>query len=143
MTGSWQLAAFAHLSSAVLLVGYALFWAIMALALARDGQPEEVERRLGVLAAARWPHVLVPLRWRLPLPIVGWLLFAAAAGTGMLAGALSGLQARGPAFWLKIAAVGLLVAVHARLARRPHPVWALAGLPLALVAVVFSVPLLR
>lgn len=143
MTGRWQLAAFFHILMAILVVGYCLFWAIMARALGRDRDAAEVERHLRTVARARWPHVVVPYRWRLPLPMVGWLLLLGAAASGTLAGLVGGLEPRGLIFWLKLAAVILLFAVHAALAQRPRPAWALSALPLALLAVVLSVPLLR
>ncbi|MCS6780257.1 MAG: hypothetical protein NZ555_11215 [Geminicoccaceae bacterium] len=143
MMGAWQLAALLHLVVAIFFVGYLLFWAILALALGRDRGPAEVERHLAVAAAARWPHVLVPWKLRLPLPVVGWLLLALAVGSGVLAGAASGSSHLGFAFWLKLAAVGLLFAVHLPLARRPRALWAWVALPVALLVVVLSVPLVR
>jgi hypothetical protein len=141
--GAYQLAAFAHLVLAVFVTGYALFWAIMALALRRVSSPAETETHLATVAAARWPHVLVPWPLRLPLPLVGWILFAAAIASGLLVGALGGPRELGLAFWLKLAALLAVLAVHASLARRPRPLTAWAGLPLVLLVLLLSVPLVR
>lgn len=141
--GPYQLAALAHLVLAVLVTGYALFWAIMALALRRVASPAETETHLAVVAAARWPHVMVPWRYRLPLPIVGWLLIAAAVASGLLVGALGGARELGLAFWLKLAAILALLAVQAMLGRRPRPAWAWLGLPAVVLVLVLSVPLVR
>lgn len=141
--GPYQLAAFAHLVLAILLTGYALFWAIIALALRRTTGPAETETHLATVAGARWPHVAVPWRWRLPLPAVGWALIGAAAASGLLVGALGGPRELGPALWLKLLAFALVAAVHLPLARRPRPLLAWLGLPLVLVVIVLSVPLVR
>ena len=141
--GAYPLAALAHLVLAVLVTGYALFWAIMALALRRSPRAAESEALLATVAAARWPHVVVPWHLRLPLPLLGWLLLAAAIASGLLVGALGGPRELGLAFWLKLAAVIAVLALHASLARRPRPVPAWLGLPLVLLVLVLSVPLVR
>jgi hypothetical protein len=141
--GAYPLAALAHLVLAVLVTGYALFWSIMALALRRVCSPAETETHLATVAAARWPHVVVPWRLRLPLRLLGWLLLAAATGSGLLVGALGGPRELGLPFWLKLAAVIAVLALHASLARRPRPVPAWLGLPLVLLVLVLSVPLVR
>jgi hypothetical protein len=76
--------AYIHLVAGVLLTGYALFWTMLALSLARDSDGPKVERLLGVALAARWPHVVVPLALRLPLPLVGWTFLVATALTGVV-----------------------------------------------------------
>ncbi len=139
----YRLAAFAHLVLAVLVTGYLLFWAIMALALRRVCAPGEVEAHLATVAAARWPHVVVPRRFRLPLPTVGWLLLGAAIASGVLLGALGGPHGPALPFWLKLAAVLALLALHLSLARRPRPLPAWIGLPLVLLVLVLSVPSVR
>ena len=86
--------AYVHLVAGVLLTGYALFWAMLALSLARDSGSSQVEGLLGVTRKARWPHVGVPVALRLPLPVVGWTFLVATALIGVLqlAGAsLSGM----------------------------------------------------
>jgi hypothetical protein len=81
----WLLStAYVHLVAGVLLTGQALFWAMLALSLARDAEPPEVGRLLGVARGARWPHVGLPVALRLPLPLVGWTFLVATALTGVL-----------------------------------------------------------
>lgn len=141
--GDYQLAALAHLVAAIFVTGYALFWAIMALALRRTLPAAETDAHLATVAAARWPHVAVPWRWRLPLPTLGWLLVAAAVLSGLLVGALGGQRELGLAFWLKLLALAGVIGVHLTLARRPRPLPAWLGLPLVLCVLVLSVPLVR
>lgn len=141
--GLYQLAALAHLVLAILVTGYALFWAIMALSLRRTTGVAETEMHLATVAGARWPHVAVPWRWRLPLPMVGWALIGAAVLSGLLAGALGGPRELGAVFWLKLLALALLAAVHLPLARHPRPLLAWLGLPIVLLILVLSVPLVR
>lgn len=139
----YRLTAFAHLVLAVLVTGYALFWAIMALALRRVCTPAEVEGHLATVAAARWPHVALPRRFRLPLPLVGWLLLAAAIASGVLLGALGGSHGPALPFGLKLAVLLALLVVHRALVRRPRPAPAWVALPLVLLVLVLSVPLVR
>jgi hypothetical protein len=87
--GSYQVAAFFHLVLAVLVTGYALFWAIMGLSLSTRFGPKEVLGHLDTVKASRWPHVIVPWKLRLPLPFVGWLLLGAIAVSGLATGYLS------------------------------------------------------
>ena len=141
--GLYPLSAFAHLFLAVLVTGYALFWAILALALRRSPRAAETAALLATAAEARWPHRLVPWRLRLPLSVVGWLLLAAALATGLLAGALGGPRELTLAFWVKLAAVLVLGALHAAFLRRPRPLPAWAGLAVLLLVLVLSVPLVR
>ena len=137
--GLYQFAAFAHLVGAVLLVGYLLFWAIMGLALGRRFAPDEVRRYLGVVGSARWPHVVVPWRLRLPWPMVGWAMLAFM----ILSGAL--LLAIGPdgIMLAKLVAVLLLVGLHYLFPKRASPAVGYAGLALGLLIVALSAHLLR
>jgi hypothetical protein len=81
----WVLSiAYIHVVAGVLLAGYALFWAMLALSLARDSDAPRMEGLLRLALAARWPHVVVPLALRLPLPLVGWTFLVATALTGVL-----------------------------------------------------------
>ncbi len=139
----YPLAAFVHLLSAVLVTGYALFWAIMTLSLARSPRAGESASLLALVAAARWPHVAVPHAWRLPFTVLGWLLLAGAIGSGLLAGAVGGPRELGLVFWLKLASVIVLLGLHHRLVRRPRGPVAWAGLILVLAILVLSVPLVR
>ncbi len=141
--GWYRIDAYLHLLLSVFLTGYALFWAVMAMALRqRFDQPQTAEY-LGVVGRARWPHVLVPWRLRLPLPMVGWLLLALLVATGALALQGAGSVAVGPTMLVKLLLVVLLVVVHALLALRPRPSLCVAGLGLTLAVLAVSVTLLR
>jgi hypothetical protein len=81
----WLLAsAYVHLVAGVLLTGYALFWAILALSLGRQSEDAAVRRLLGLANSARWPHVGVPAALRLRWPAVGWIFLLVTALTGVL-----------------------------------------------------------
>lgn len=140
--GLYQFVAFLHLVGAVLLVGYLLFWAIMGLALGRRFAPGEVLRYLDIVAASRWPHVLVPWRLRLPWPMVGWAMLAFMLLSGLLLLGIGPVGLDGILI-AKLLLVVALVAVHHLLARRPRPPFAYAGLGLGLLVVALSAHLLR
>jgi hypothetical protein len=81
----WLLAsAYIHLVAGVLLTGYALFWAVLAVSLARSSDMAEVDPLLMMAAGARWPHVGVPVALRLPLPMLGWAFLVVTAVPGVL-----------------------------------------------------------
>ena len=64
----WLLStAYIHLVAGVLLTGYALFWTMLALSLARDSDGRRSNGCSGS-RSRRWPHVGVPMALRLPLP---------------------------------------------------------------------------
>ena len=77
------IAAYLHLVFTMFLVGYVLYWAVMAVSLRRDLAPAETERLLEIANRSRWPHVAVPWRLRLPLPFVGWGFLAILLITGL------------------------------------------------------------
>lgn len=148
--GWYQIDALLHLVASLLVTGYTLFWAIMALALRRSASPREAQRLLGVVAQSRWPHVIVPWRLRLPLPLVGWLLIALAALTGALAGLLGHSVAVGglggamtPLLSLKILLFVGLVGGHALAMRRPQATLLYTNLLLAVAIVAISANLMR
>jgi hypothetical protein len=137
----YRFGAFVHLVGAVLLIGYLLFWAIMGLALGRRFAPDEVRRYLGIVASARWPHVVVPWHLRLPWPMVGWAMLAAMILTGALL--LVGPAGFDAVMLAKLLVVALLVGLHHVLAKRATPTIAYAGLGLGLLVVALSAHLLR
>lgn len=128
-------AAYLHLVFTMFLVGYVLYWAIMAFSLRRDFAPAETERLLGIANRSRWPHVLVPWRLRLPLPLMGWGFLAILAITGLVLMAGFGL---GAFLALKIALVLLFALVQAVLTRRPGRALIMVNFALALGIVVLS-----
>jgi hypothetical protein len=128
-------AAYLHLVFAMFLVGYVLYWAIMVVSLGRDLAPPETERLLGIANRSRWPHVLVPWRLRLPLPLMGWGFLAMLVITGLV---LMASYALGPLLVLKVALVLLFALVQAALTRRPGRALIMVNFALALAIVVVS-----
>lgn len=129
------LVAYLHLVFAVFLIGYALYWAIMVVSLRRDFAPPETARLLEIANRSRWPHVLVPWRLRLPLPLMGWAFLAILAITGLLLMAGYGL---GTPLALKIALVAIFALIQAGLTRHPAPALIMVNFALALGIVVVS-----
>ena len=127
--------AYLHLLFTMFLVGYVLYWAIMAVSLRRDFAPAETERLLGIANRSRWPHVLVPWRLRLPLPLMGWGFLAILAITGLVL--MAGFEL-GAFLALKIALVLLFALVQAVLTRRPGRALIMVNFALALGIVVLS-----
>lgn len=107
-----------HWLLSILIVGQALFWMIMRMSLRRGADSAERGRLLQIVNAARWPHVVVPYRWRLPLPWVTWATLALLVATGIVS-----MQFRGtPGEWLwglKLVLVAAVIVVQALLTRRP------------------------
>ena len=96
---TYRFSVLAHLFFSILLIGLALFWFIMRIALKRRFAAGDATRLLTVAQAARWPHVAVPYKWRLPLP---WLTWAVIAGT-WISGILI-MNATGRSTWSRMVA---------------------------------------
>jgi hypothetical protein len=144
--GWYQVDAYLHLLLSVFLTGYTLFWMVMAVALRQRFDQPQTAQYLEVVGRARWPHVLVPWRLRLPLPTVGWIFLALLVVTGGLAGLAAGSAAvsrMAPVLLVKLVLVLLLILAHLRLAQRPRPSFCYAGLALTLAIVAVSTTLLR
>lgn len=134
MTGT-LVAAYLHLVVAVFLVGYVLYWTVMVVALRRRCDHPETQRLLRIANCARWPHVVVPWRLRLPLPFAAWGLLVILLATGM---ALLSGHGRSPILLLKLALVVAFAIVQLVLTRRPVPALIFINFALALVIVVLS-----
>lgn len=122
-----------HILLGIVLTGQALFWFVMNVALRREFNADQTLALLRSAQAARWPHVAVPWKLRLPLPLMGWATLALLFVTGLALLQLRGAPAPG-AWHLKLAAIGGLVVVQVLMKR--HPVSGLSKLNLlfALVA---------
>jgi hypothetical protein len=132
----WLLSiAYIHLVAGVLLTGYALFWAMLALSLARDSDTPKVDRLLGVTLGARWPHVGVPVSLRLPLPLVGWTFLVATALTGVLL--LAGVPFSGMLLG-KLLLFAILLGSQLLLTLRPTPARAYVNLAVVVLIVAAS-----
>jgi hypothetical protein len=130
--------AWLHLVLGVVVTGFALFWAIMGRALSRGAEAAEAPRLLAVAASARWPHVVVPWSARLPLPLLGIVVLAVAAVTGVLLGTPGTLVSG-----LKVVAVVALLVCFRQIGRQPTAALGYAGLALALVIMALSTMMAR
>ncbi len=125
-----------HLLGGIVVTGLALFWAIMGRSLTTAQGPAEARRLLAVTTTARWPHVGLPWKLRLPLPLLSAAALLVVAFLGFLLPAGFGI-----AIVLKSVASFAMLVCFLALARRPSPEFGYAALALAVVATALS-PLL-
>jgi len=117
---TYRFSVLAHLFFSILLIGLALFWFIMRIALNRRFAAGDATRLLAVAQASRWPHVAVPYKWRLPLP---WLTWAVIAGTwisGILIMNATG-RSTSSEWWPKWALVIVVTVIQALMTFRTRP----------------------
>jgi len=138
----YRISVFVHLFFAIVLVGLSLFWFIMLVALRQKFDAAETQRQLAVVNSARWPHVAVPYRLRLPLPFMTWVMLIVLALSGYEIIQLNGAPA-GPLWTTKLALFGIVVVLQAVLTRRPTPVLIRANLLFVLALVVVSALMIR
>jgi hypothetical protein len=132
-----------HLLTGIALVGLGLFWFIMLAALRRHHSAEECDRLLGVAAGARWPHVVVPYRLRLPLPWLNWAVVALVAATGAVAVVMRGGAPVNASWTVKLVLSGLLLVGLGLLVRRPSAMVIRLNLAVLLAVIVLSAISLR
>ena len=82
-----------HIVLGITLVGYALFWTVLALAVPRSRTGPEGKRPgvadaepAGLLESVHrtpWPPRGLPVPVRVPMWVLGWLLFLAVVGSGI------------------------------------------------------------
>lgn len=118
-----------HLVGGIVVTGLALFWAILARSVGQVHDPVETNRLLEVAAGARWPHVVVPWKLRLPLPHLAAMALVVVALIGFLLPA-----SYGAAMLAKLLATLGLLLCFAALARRPTPSLGYAALGYAALA---------
>jgi len=133
---SYRLFVWLHWVMLVAATGLALFWLLLPTALARFHPPGRARELFLLAHRARWPHVGVPEKLRLPLPLVTLLATLAAAATGALSAGALPVDA---IYGVKLAAVVVLLLAQAAFLMRPHVALARAQLPLALLALWLSV----
>lgn len=133
----YRFSVLAHIFLSILLIGMALFWIIMHMALGRRFDVAEMTRLLNIAQGARWPHVVIPQAWRLPLPWLAWVVFLALCGSGVLM-LVIGRVPQGPLWWTKLALVIAIACLQAQMTHRARPelyrayfVLALATIPVA------------
>ena len=137
-----------HLVAAILLVGNALFWVVMAIGAARSTSPAESAHLLGLINSGRWPHVIVPRPLRLPFSALAWifLLVLGVSGVFLLQrhgslGAVASESGTGVRFAelmrVKLALLGLLLLglVQSTVGPRRWLTFVNGGLTLTVIAV--------
>lgn len=117
---AYRLSVFVHIFFSVLFTGLALYWMIMLVSLRRRFDAGETGRLLGLAHAARWPHVAVPQKWRLPLPWMTTLVMVVLWLSGIVNSKLRGMP-EGVFWWTKMGLFVALIALQVALMRRPHP----------------------
>jgi hypothetical protein len=116
----YRLSVFAHIFFSVVFTGLALYWIIMFTSLSRRFDAAETTRLLCIAHRSRWPHVLVPLAWRLPLPWVTTATMVVLWLTGIVNSKLRGMP-EGPLWWTKLGLFLVLIALQVALTRRVSP----------------------
>jgi hypothetical protein len=117
---AYRLSVLVHILFAILLVGLALFWVIMDVALRRRFALADALGMLDLAQASRWPHVAVPYRLRLPLPWLTWAAVAVTWASGIAASSL-GSHALSRDWWLKWLLVAILTVMQLLMTRRIAP----------------------
>ena len=138
----YRISVFAHLFFAIVLVGLALFWFIMLVALRQKFDETETARLLQVANGARWPHVVVPWKMRLPLPWMTWLIFAVLIISGLCVIHWGAMPTR-VLWYVKLAVFAIIIVMQIVLTRRPTPVLIRANMLFVLVLMVVSALMIR
>jgi hypothetical protein len=100
------------------LVGLALFWFIMLMALRQRFDTAESTRLLAVVNRARWPHVVIPYSLRLALPWVTWVTLAVLVASGAVMISFRAAPT-GAWWWTKMALLGGILLAQLLVTRRP------------------------
>ena len=133
---TYRITVWLHLVLGIVLAGQALFWMVMLAGLRQRFGAAGALPWLMEAKAARWPHVAVPQRLRLPLPLVAWATLAVLVATGAL---LVMLREPGGPFWtVKLVLLAGVVLAQAVLTVRPLPVAIIANFLLTLSLMVVS-----
>ncbi len=133
----YRLSVFAHVFFSVVFTGLALYWMIMLVSLRRRFEAAETARLLGIAHKARWPHVVVPYKWRVPLPWMTTLVMVVLWLTGIVNSKLRGMP-EGALWWSKMGLFLALIALQVALTRRPHPAAIRINFALALAMLLVS-----
>ena len=129
----YGIVALVHLFSAVLLVGFTLFWIVMASQLRRRFDEAETDRHLELINRGGWPPVAVPESYRFSLAgwAAGFLIVLVVTGVLLLEILVArpevGIDPEGfgsffdKTLHVKLIFTGMLVAGLASLAKQPRP----------------------
>jgi hypothetical protein len=115
---TYRLSVLTHLVLAIVLVGQALFWFIMSVALRQRFDKVETERYLAIVNGARWPHVVVPYNLRIPLSLMSWLVIGLLVATGFLLLVFRAAP-ENMLWWIKIGLLTAIVVVQVNLSQGP------------------------
>jgi hypothetical protein len=128
---------YVHLFCSILLAGQALFWFIMLVALRQRFAEPQALAMLQTVNHARWPHVVVPYAWRLPLPWVTWVTVGALAATGVAIVIQHGAP-EGALWGLKMALTAGVAVIQIVVTRQPRPALIRMNFGLVLAIIVVS-----
>jgi hypothetical protein len=132
-----------HVVTSVLLVGYALFWFIMTVALDRMEPPARRAEYLQVMSGGRWPPGGLPGKLRLPFPWLGWAFLAVLVASGVAVYALGPRFLPDGPLGLKLGLLAVLVVGMAIALRRPSRWLATLNCAVALAIALVSALLRR
>jgi len=133
----YRLSVFAHIFFSVLFTGLALYWMIMLTSLSRRFDAGEAGRLLGVAHRARWPHVVVPHKFRLPVSWVTTLVMVALWLSGIVNSKLRGMP-EGVFWWTKMGLFLALIALQVAMTKRPYPTVVRVNFALTIAMLVVS-----
>jgi hypothetical protein len=134
---TYRAVVYVHILSSIFLVGLALFWFIMNVALRRKFDDVQTAAWFQVLNTARWPHVAVPWKLRLPLPVFTWVVLVLLLATGMSALRIRGAVPPGSLWDVKLLLLAGVASLQVLATFRPRA--ALINLNMALVLVLMVV----
>jgi hypothetical protein len=132
-----RLLTFIHILAGIALTGLALYWSIMVVAVRQRFSDAEARELLASAGSARWPHVVVPFRFRLPLPWVFWIVLVVLAATGFAVADVR-FSSGAPLYNVKLVLVGAVALLQIALTRRLIPPLAFASFALVLIIVALS-----
>lgn len=137
-----RITAFLHIFFSILLMGLTLYWMIMVTVLKKRYGAVEAARLLQIANHARWPHVVVPMARRIPLPWMTWLTISALIATGIASMLLRGAPA-GALWWIKLVLIVAIIVVQVLLTKQPRPIPVRINFALVIAVILVSGLVLR
>jgi hypothetical protein len=126
-----------HILLGIALVGQALFWVVMLASLRQRFGAAGAMPWLVAVKAARWPHVAVPYKYRLPLPLVAWATLLVASASGVLLVVWT-REPQGALWTAKLVLLAGVAILQVVLTVRPLPLAIIGNLLLTLAVMVVS-----
>lgn len=134
---SYRLTVLLHIVLGVVLTGQALYWFIMLTALRQKFSAADAGHQLAIVSRARWPHVVVPWKLRIPLSLMSWLTIALVVATGLLLLEFRPAPQR-PAWWVKMGLLAAVAVVQLLLSRKPNAMAIRLNMALVLALMITS-----